>query len=91
MNTKVFIPTNLQKFTDNKTVIKSKKNNISELLDYLEQTFPGVKGRLRDDKGQPHRFLNIYINGEDIRFLEGIKSSIKDGDEISIIPAVAGG
>ncbi|MBE9210720.1 MoaD/ThiS family protein [Nostoc sp. LEGE 06077] len=87
----VLIPTALQKFTDNKAVIECSGNNISELFDSLEKNCPGIKSRLCDDDGKPRRFLNLYVNSEDIRFLEGTETSLKDGDEVSIVPAVAGG
>ena len=91
MAIKVLIPTPLQKFTDNEASIECDASNVSKLLDTLETTFPGFKGRLRDEKGQPRRFLNFYVNSEDIRFLEGTNTNLKDGDEVSIVPAVAGG
>ena len=87
----VLIPTPLQKFTDNKAKIECGGGNISELIDDLESNFPGIKKSLCDDQGDPRRFLNFYVNSEDIRFLEGTKTSLKDGDEVSIVPAVAGG
>ncbi|BAT54773.1 ThiamineS [Nostoc sp. NIES-3756] len=91
MAVKVLVPTALQNFTNNQAALESSGNNIAELLDSLEKTFPGIKARLCDDKGQPRRFLNLYVNSEDIRFLDGTKTPLKDGDEVSIVPAVAGG
>ncbi|MDJ0553970.1 MAG: MoaD/ThiS family protein [Microcoleaceae cyanobacterium MO_207.B10] len=91
MTVKVLIPTPLQKFTDNQAKIECDGGNISELIDSLESNFPGIKKSLCDDQGEPRRFLNFYVNSEDIRFLEGTKTSLKDGDEVSIVPAVAGG
>lgn len=91
MAVKVLIPTPLQKFTDNQAKIECGGENISELIDALESNFPGIKKSLCDDQGEPRRFLNFYVNSEDIRFLEGTKTSLKDGDEVSIVPAVAGG
>jgi MoaD family protein len=91
MAVKVLIPTPLQKFTDNQAKIECGGGNISELIDALESNFPGIKKSLCDDQGEPRRFLNFYVNSEDIRFLEGTKTSLKDGDEVSIVPAVAGG
>ncbi|AFY40809.1 MoaD/ThiS family protein [Nostoc sp. PCC 7107] len=87
----VLVPTALQKFTDNKAVIECSGNNISELFDSLEENCPGIKSRLCDDEGKPRRFLNLYVNSEDIRFLDGTETALKDGDEVSIVPAVAGG
>jgi MoaD family protein len=91
MAVKVLIPTTLQKFTNDKATIECSGNNVAELIDYLDQSCPGIKGRLCDEQGKPRRFLNFYVNSEDIRFLEGTSTALKDGDEVSIVPAVAGG
>ncbi|MFL0606821.1 MoaD/ThiS family protein [Cylindrospermopsis raciborskii] len=91
MAIKVLVPTTLQKDTNNQAVVECSGSSVNELLDTLEKTFPGIKGKLRDDKGTPRRFLNLYVNSEDIRFLDGTETVLKDGDEISIVPAVAGG
>ncbi|MBD2436287.1 MoaD/ThiS family protein [Nostoc sp. FACHB-110] len=87
----VLVPTALQQFTNNQATIECSGNNIFELFESLEKNCPGIKARLCDEKGQPRRFLNLYVNSEDIRFLEGIATQLKDGDEVSIVPAVAGG
>lgn len=91
MAVKVLIPTALQKFTNEQATIECSGSNVAELLDSLEKSCPGIKGRLCDDEGKPRRFLNFYVNSEDIRFLEGTDTSLTDGDEVSIVPAVAGG
>ena len=91
MAVKVLIPTALQKFTNNQATINCDGGNIIELIDSLEANCPGIKKSLCDDKGEPRRFLNLYVNSEDIRFLDGSKTVLKDGDEVSIVPAVAGG
>jgi molybdopterin synthase sulfur carrier subunit len=91
MSVKVLVPTALQNFTDNQATLESSGSNISELLESLEQSFPGIKSRLCDEQGKPRRFLNLYVNSEDIRFLEGTDTVLNDGDEVSIVPAVAGG
>ena len=91
MAIKVLVPTMLQKDTNNQAVVECSGSSVNELLDTLETTFPGIKGRLRDEEGTPRRFLNLYVNSEDIRFLQGTETALKDGDEISIVPAVAGG
>jgi sulfur-carrier protein len=80
MAVKVLIPTPLQKLTQDQAVIET-----------LEQSFPGIKARLCDDQGQLRRFINFYVNSEDIRFLEGQETLLTAGDEVSIVPAVAGG
>ncbi|WP_193197082.1 MoaD/ThiS family protein [Nostoc sp. MG11] len=87
----VLVPTALQNFTNNQATLECNGSNIAELLDSLEQSFPGIKSRLCDEAGKPRRFLNLYLNSEDIRFLEGTDTPLKDGDEVSIVPAVAGG
>ncbi|MEB3311624.1 MAG: MoaD/ThiS family protein [Snowella sp.] len=91
MAVKVLIPTPLQKFTDNKATIECSAKNVGELIDSLETDYQGIKARLCDEAGQPRRFLNFYVNSEDIRFLDGTATPLTDGDEVSIVPAVAGG
>jgi molybdopterin synthase sulfur carrier subunit len=91
MAIKVLIPTPLQKFTNNEATVNLEGGSIVELMDALEQSFPGIKARLCDDQGELRRFVNFYVNSEDIRFLEGKETTLKDGDEVSIVPAVAGG
>ncbi|MFP4254539.1 MAG: MoaD/ThiS family protein [Halothece sp.] len=91
MSVKVLVPTVLQKYTDNQAVLECSGSNVKELVETLEQEYPGFKGRLRDEEGQLRRFLNFYVNSEDIRFLENEKTTLQDGDEVSIVPAVAGG
>ncbi len=91
MAIKIRIPTPLQKLTKDKDVVECKALSVEELIDSLEKDFPGIKGRLCDEKGKIRRFLNIYVNDEDIRFLQMEKTPLKDGDEVSIIPAIAGG
>ena len=91
MSVKVLIPTPLQKFTNNQAAIDCDGGSVVELLESLEKSCPGIKARLCDDKGELRRFVNFYVNSEDIRFLEGKQTALKDGDEVSIVPAVAGG
>lgn len=91
MTVTVLVPTALQQFTNNQATLESSGRNISELLDSLETSCPGIKSRLCDETGKPRRFLNLYLNSEDIRFLEGTETPLKDGDKVSIVPAVAGG
>ncbi|MGF1486939.1 MAG: MoaD/ThiS family protein [Prochloraceae cyanobacterium] len=91
MAVKVLIPTPLQKYTNEQATIECSGSNVNELFDALEQNCPGIKARLCDEEGKPRRFLNFYVNSEDIRFLDGPETNLKDGDEVSIVPAVAGG
>ncbi|MBE9102301.1 MoaD/ThiS family protein [Vacuolonema iberomarrocanum] len=91
MAIKVLVPTPLQKFTKDQAVIECEGTTIDDLLTGLETQFPGIKARLCDDEGKLRRFINFYVNSEDIRFLEGQDTKLKEGDEVSIVPAVAGG
>ena len=91
MVVKVRVPTPLMKLTDNQSEVTAEGATISEILNNLESQFAGIKERICDENGAPRRFINIYLNEEDIRFLEGESTAVKDGDEISIIPAIAGG
>ena len=91
MAIKVLVPTPLQKFTNNQATIECEAGNIAQLIDKLEEGCPGIKARLCDESGKPRRFLNFYVNEEDIRFLNNTDTALNDGDEVSIVPAVAGG
>ncbi len=91
MAIKVLIPTALQKFTNDHATIECSGTNVAELIDSMENNCPGIKAKLCDEQGKPRRFLNFYVNSEDIRFLEGTDTNLNDGDEVSIVPAVAGG
>jgi len=86
----VRIPTPLRTLTEGRDEVEAKGANIRDLIDDLEKNYPGLKERLCDDKGV-RRFVNIYQNEEDIRFLDSLDTAIKDGDSISIVPAIAGG
>lgn len=91
MSVTLKIPTPLRKMTNGVSAVQVAGANLVECIGDLEGQFPGIKERLINDEGELHRFVNIYVNGEDIRFLEGLKTSIKENDEVSIVPAVAGG
>lgn len=91
MPTKVRIPTPLRKLTNNEEVVEVNAATIAEAITELQSRFPGIQERLVDEKGAVRRFVNVYVNEEDIRFLENQKTPLKDGDEVSIIPAIAGG
>lgn len=91
MSIKVRIPSPLLKLTQNKGEVEVEGNNIAEAFDNLEKKFPGIKERLYDENNSLRRFINVYINEEDIRFMNGENSPVKEGDIISIIPAIAGG
>lgn len=87
----VRIPTPLRKLTDNQDVVSGEGHTLKECIDSLESRFPGMKERLVDEDGELRRFVNVYINGEDVRFGEGLQTLLSGGDEVSIVPAVAGG
>lgn len=88
---KVRIPTPLRKLTEGKGEVESDGKTVGELLDNLEGSYPGIKERLCDESGNLRRFVNVYVNEEDIRFIHGKDTSLSDGDEVSIVPAIAGG
>jgi len=87
----VRIPTPLRKLTNNEELVEVKPGTISGAFEELQGRYPGIKERLLDDTGAVRRFVNVYVNEEDIRFLSNQQTPVKDGDEISIIPAIAGG
>ncbi len=91
MAIKVRIPTPLQKMTENRAEVTSEGTTLKELLANLDRKYPGLKERFYDDKGGLRRFINFYVNNEDVRFLKGESTPVKEGDEVSIIPAIAGG
>ncbi len=91
MPVNVLIPTPLRKFTENEDTIAVAPGNIGGIVAELSQRFPGIVKPLLDDKGELRKFVNIYLNGEDIRFADGVETTTKDGDEVSIVPAIAGG
>jgi molybdopterin synthase sulfur carrier subunit len=91
MTIPVRIPTPLRKLTENQEVVDAQGGTIRELIDNLELTYPGLKERICDDKDQIRRFVNVYLNDEDVRFLSESETPVKSGDEVSIVPAIAGG
>ncbi|MBP1684846.1 MAG: molybdopterin synthase subunit MoaD [Deltaproteobacteria bacterium] len=91
MSVRVRIPTPLRRFTANAEEVGVNAATIGAVVEELERKFPGLKERLCDEQGRVRRFVNIYINGDDIRFLNSLETSVKDGDEVSIVPAIAGG
>ncbi len=87
----VRIPTPLRKLTSEKDEVNISAANVGQLIDEMENQFPGIKTRLCDESGNVRRFINLYVNNEDIRFLNGKETALKEGDIVSIIPAIAGG
>lgn len=88
---KVRIPTPLRKFTGGEEEITAQGSTVSALVADIEKHFPGIRERICDSDGRVRRFVNIYVNGDDIRFLSNLDTAVKDGDEVSIVPAIAGG
>jgi molybdopterin synthase sulfur carrier subunit len=91
MSVTVRIPTPLRKLTGGADEVTVDGGNIGELIDNLEAAHAGLKERLCDESGEIRRFVNVYVNDEDVRFLDGRATALKDGDEVSIVPAIAGG
>jgi len=87
----VRIPTPLRKLTNDLEVVSAAGGNVGDLLDNLDKAFPGLRERICDEQGNIRRFVNIFVNDEDIRFLEDRATPVKDTDEVSIVPAIAGG
>lgn len=91
MSVRVRIPTPLRRFTGGSEEVGVDGTTIGAVVDNLEQRYPGIKERLCDEQGRVRRFVNLYVNGDDIRFLNSLDTPVKDGDEVSIVPAIAGG
>jgi molybdopterin synthase sulfur carrier subunit len=87
----VRIPTPLRKLTQEKDVVQGAGSTLAEMIEGLERDYPGLKERLCDDTGELRRFVNIYVNGEDVRFQQGLATVLNGTEEVSIVPAVAGG
>jgi MoaD family protein len=90
MSIRIQIPTPMRQHTEGKPVVEASGATVKAVLDDLSRKYPAITDRLFD-KGQVRRFVNVYLNDEDIRYLENLSTAVKDGDELSIIPAVAGG
>lgn len=91
MSITVRIPAPLRRLSDGQTTVDLTVSNLSDCINSLDSRFPGFKERLLNESGDLRPFVNIYVNGEDVRFLQGLTTQLKDGDEVSIVPAVAGG
>jgi sulfur-carrier protein len=91
MSVRVRVPTPLRKFTQGVDEVKAQGNNIRSIVEDLEKNYPGIKERICDETGKVRRFVNVYVNGDDIRFLQNLETALKEGDNISIVPAIAGG
>jgi sulfur-carrier protein len=91
MAIEVKIPTILRTYTGGAKSVEAKGDTLSALIDSLDESHPGLKARLITDDGGLHRFVNVYVNDEDVRFTGSLDTAIKDGDAVTILPAVAGG
>jgi molybdopterin synthase sulfur carrier subunit len=91
MPIQVRIPTPLRRFTGGAEQVGAAGSTVGAVVNDLERQFSGIKERLCDEEGRVRRFVNIYLNGDDIRFLSNLETTVKDGDELSIVPAIAGG
>jgi molybdopterin synthase sulfur carrier subunit len=91
MPVRVRIPTPLRRFTAGAEEVGASGATVAAIVGDLERQFTGIKERLCDEEGRVRRFVNIYLNGDDIRFLSNLDTAVKDGDELSIVPAIAGG
>lgn len=87
----VHVPTPLRKLTGNQSEVEIDAATVAELVENLETSFAGIKEKLVDEKGEIRRYVNIYVNDEDIRFLDGAETPLNSGDNLSIVPAIAGG
>ena len=91
MSTTVRIPTPLRRVTNGEDKVDAEGATLREVIESMDSQFPGIKARICDDDGNLRNFVNVFVNGEDVRFMDGVDSATSDGDEISIVPAVAGG
>jgi len=91
MTVTVRIPTPLRKLTGGADEVSIESANVGAMIENLEAAHPGLKERLCDEAGEIRRFVNVYVNDEDVRFMGGRDTELKDGDEVSIVPAIAGG
>ena len=91
MTVLVRIPTPLRRMTNGQGKVEVESGTLGELLERLDASYPGIKARLVDENGELHYYVNVYLNGEDVHFLQGLDTAASSGDEVSIVPAVAGG
>ena len=91
MSIVVRIPTPLRRLTDGQDKVDVDSDSLGGVIDAMNEQYPGIRERICDDQGQLRNFVNVYINGEDVRFLQGLETPTSAGDEVSVVPAVAGG
>ena len=91
MEVRVNVTSVIQKTVGGQRELTAEGGTIAELIDDIERRYPGFREQLVDDGGELHRFVNVYLNDEDVRFMEGARTALSEGDEVSILPALAGG
>ncbi len=91
MSIVVRIPTPLRRLTNGQDKVDVEGDNLGGVIDAMNDQYPGIRERICDDQGQLRNFVNVYVNGEDVRFLQGLETPMTSGDEVSVVPAVAGG
>ena len=91
MSIVVRIPTPLRRLTNGEDKVDVDGDSLGGVIEAMNEQYPGIRERICDDQGQLRNFVNVYINGEDVRFLQGLETATSDGDEVSVVPAVAGG
>lgn len=91
MSVMVRVPAPLRRLTNGQDKVSADGDSVNEVVSHLEDQYPGIKARICDEQGELRTFVNLYVNGEDVRFLDGLSTSTASGDEISVVPAVAGG
>lgn len=91
MSISVRVPTILRTYTGGESEVAAGGSTLKEVLDSLDETYPGIKGRIVDEQGALRRFVNVYVGNDDVRFLDGLATPVSDGSQVSVIPAVAGG
>jgi len=91
MSVSVRIPTILRTYTNGESQVSAEGGTLSEVIDNLDASYPGIKGRILDEQGAIRRFVNVYVGNDDVRFIDGVDTQTAEGAQISVIPAVAGG
>jgi molybdopterin synthase sulfur carrier subunit len=91
MSARVRVPTILRTYTAGESEVSADGDTLGDVLDSLDASYPGIKGRIVDEDGALRRFVNVYVGNDDVRFLDGLETKVADGTQISVIPAVAGG
>jgi len=91
MSVSVRIPTILRTYTNGESQVSAEGGTVSEVIDNLDASYPGIKGRILDEQGTIRRFVNVYVGNDDVRFIDGVETKTAEGAQVSVIPAVAGG